>query len=148
MRRLDLLTFVRRVSAVTLSPNACRMSQVAERVYFKVPFDEKDDAKALGARFDGDQRLWYAPDDYIREALAARWQTVSAAAGGGFPAPQQWQNQYQSQQPQYQNGDERILYEVPFDDNQDVKAAGARFDGQARKWCGVLCLCRRPATTP
>lgn len=27
----------------------------------KVPFERKDEAKALGARFDGDSRSWYAP---------------------------------------------------------------------------------------
>src|SRR4051812_24140622 len=31
------------------------------RVDLNVPFVEKDDAKALGARWDGQRKLWYAP---------------------------------------------------------------------------------------
>ncbi len=31
-------------------------------IYLKVPFAEKDDAKALGARFDPERKLWYATD--------------------------------------------------------------------------------------
>ena len=32
-----------------------------ERVYLAVPYAEKDEAKALGARFDGAAKCWYAP---------------------------------------------------------------------------------------
>jgi hypothetical protein len=44
----------------------------AERIYLKVPFAEKDQAKALGARFDGAQKQWYVPPDGDGEALR-RW---------------------------------------------------------------------------
>lgn len=33
-----------------------------ERVYFKVPFLQKDRAKAIGMRFDGVRKLWFAPN--------------------------------------------------------------------------------------
>jgi hypothetical protein len=33
-----------------------------ERVYLSVPFSEKEEAKRLGARWDGGARLWYAPN--------------------------------------------------------------------------------------
>lgn len=32
------------------------------RVDLQVPFAEKDDAKRLGARWDGRQRTWYVPE--------------------------------------------------------------------------------------
>jgi Domain of unknown function (DUF5710) len=32
-----------------------------ERYYFKVPFLQKDRAKAMGMRFDGIRKLWFAP---------------------------------------------------------------------------------------
>src|SRR6185437_7930287 len=32
-----------------------------QRVYLAVPFDEKDDAKEIGARWDGRSKAWYVP---------------------------------------------------------------------------------------
>lgn len=32
---------------------------IKDRVYLDVPFDEKEAAKALGAWWDGDRKLWY-----------------------------------------------------------------------------------------
>lgn len=136
------------------------MSQTAvERTYFTIPFDDKDDAKALGARFDGTRRLWYAPDDYVRQALTARWVPKPDQGGAeGQPMPQQpWQRSsprkenYQNEYPTAQgvDGQDRILFEVPFDDNSEVKNLGARFDGNSRKWWVSLssaaqCVCSIP----
>ena len=33
------------------------------KIYLKVPYGEKDKAKALGAKFDGEQKLWFVPMD-------------------------------------------------------------------------------------
>lgn len=43
--------------------------------YFKIPHDEKEAAKALGARWSQDLELWFAPDVPVGvdAALAARW---------------------------------------------------------------------------
>ena len=41
------------------------------RVYFKVPFEQKDKAKELGMRFDGERRQWFAPDPKVAQAAAA-----------------------------------------------------------------------------
>lgn len=35
---------------------------MTDRIYLDVPFSEKDEAKALGARWDPQRRSWYAPD--------------------------------------------------------------------------------------
>jgi len=49
----------------------------AERVYFNVPFAEKDKAKAIGMRFDGQRKQWFAPS-----------QDIAKSAGDVFsPAP-------------------------------------------------------------
>jgi hypothetical protein len=42
-----------------------------ERTYFRVPFAEKDQAKALGMRFDGAKKQWYAPDADVAAAAKA-----------------------------------------------------------------------------
>lgn len=34
---------------------------VQEKVYLNVPFKEKDEAKSVGAKWDGNYKLWYAP---------------------------------------------------------------------------------------
>ena len=41
-----------------------------ERTYLAVPYDEKDDAKALGARWDGAERSWYVPAGVSLESFA------------------------------------------------------------------------------
>ena len=46
-------------------------SAVAGRVYFRVPFDRKDEAKAMGMRFDGDRKQWFAPSAEIVQAAMA-----------------------------------------------------------------------------
>ena len=47
--------------------------------YLKVPFPEKDEAKALGARWDGACKKWFVPDGRDPEPFA-RWLDGGAAA--------------------------------------------------------------------
>jgi hypothetical protein len=48
----------------------------------KVPYAEKDEAKALGARWNSARKSWYVPDG-VDEGPFARW----FAAGGDAPSP-------------------------------------------------------------
>jgi hypothetical protein len=49
------------------------------KIYLNVPFAQKDEAKALGARWDAIQKKWHAPvDKDIR--LFAKWQIEPSAA--------------------------------------------------------------------
>jgi hypothetical protein len=48
------------------------------QVYLKVPFKEKDQAKALGARFDPDAKAWYVPHG-VDLARFARWLPTDVA---------------------------------------------------------------------
>jgi hypothetical protein len=43
-----------------------------DRVYFSVPFAEKDEARKLGAQWDTARGAWYAPAD-VDLANFARW---------------------------------------------------------------------------
>lgn len=65
-----------RVAAVETTP----------RVYLAVPFGEKNAAKAAGARWDAEKKLWYAPG---AEALSrlARWRPEYLDTARGEPAP-------------------------------------------------------------
>ena len=42
-----------------------------DRIYLVVTYDEKDDAKALGAKWDKTKKQWYAPN--AESALVERW---------------------------------------------------------------------------
>ncbi len=50
--------------------------------YFRVPFNDKNHAKALGARWCLDHELWYAPDGFpaIDVALAEHWPRIEPTA--------------------------------------------------------------------
>ena len=42
------------------------------KIYLRVPFSEKEDAKRLGARWDGSRKLWYIPEGMSRD-LFGQW---------------------------------------------------------------------------
>jgi len=52
---------------------------VSQVTFLNVPFREKDEAKALGARWNPEQRLWYVPAG-IELALFERWLPAQAQA--------------------------------------------------------------------
>ena len=49
-------------------------------MFLKVPFAEKDEAKALGARWNGERKSWYVPDGKPVEPFE-RW---LAPGGAGY----------------------------------------------------------------
>ena len=51
-------------------------SMIDPKIYLNVPFAQKDEAKALGARWDAVQKKWYAPADKDI-TLFAKWQAES-----------------------------------------------------------------------
>lgn len=55
-------------------------------LFLTVPYAEKDEAKALGARWNPTKRRWYVPDG-VATAAFAKWAGQGAgAAEGGAPA--------------------------------------------------------------
>jgi len=54
------------------------------KIYLNVPFAQKDEAKALGARWDAINKKWFVPAD--RDiTLFARWQAESGVAASPGP---------------------------------------------------------------
>jgi len=47
------------------------------KTYLNVPYAQKDEAKALGARWDAANKKWYVPADKDLE-IFAKWRTQSA----------------------------------------------------------------------
>ena len=79
--------------------------------YLSVPFADKDEVKLLGARWDGNKKLWYVPkgkslkgfEKYIFNETAVK---------------------------RVRN----IYLDVPFDDKDEAKKLGARWDKEKRSW--------------
>ena len=78
--------------------------------YLDVPFDDKDAVKALGARFDGNKKAWYVPSGKDT-APFAQW-----INGNGTKSVK------------------KVYLKVPFGDKDQVKALGARWDGDKKSW--------------
>ncbi|HDW8992297.1 TPA: toprim domain-containing protein, partial [Escherichia coli] len=96
--------------------------QKAEREYINVPFKEKNEAKGLGARWDRQQQSWYVPPG-VDTARFAKWKQEAAATEG------QQRQQAQQTQPQ-----QREYLAVPYEQRNEAKAAGARWDKVAKSW--------------
>ena len=87
-----------------------RVKKSEVNTYLDVPFAEKDEAKALGARFDMTQKMWYVPKGKDVAAFA-KW------------APSQNITSVK-----------KVYVNVPFSMKDEVKAAGAYWDGNKKKW--------------
>ncbi|KZB63143.1 hypothetical protein AUP42_01755 [Thalassospira lucentensis] len=59
-----------------------------KRIYLNVPFSEKDEAKALGAKWDRRAKAWYARDD-MELAPFKRWQETKAKTPEPRISPEQ-----------------------------------------------------------
>ena len=89
-----------------------RQSDLASRVYFDIPFERKDTAKAAGLRWDNTIRKWYADNAEIAKAFSL---LVEVSAGASTQA-------------------ERYYFKVPFLQKDRAKTIGMRFDGVRKLW--------------
>ena len=82
------------------------MSQDASavRLYIKVPYNEKDEVKNLGAHWDIDKKLWYCNDTTSIDNI----NTISS----------KWS----------------IILNTSYAEKDEVKGLGAKFDGELKKW--------------
>jgi antirestriction protein ArdC/phage/plasmid primase-like uncharacterized protein len=97
------------------------------RVYVAVPFAEKDQAKALGARWDRQEQSWYVPPGVEAAPLLARWPQREDPAPQTQAAPAQQPVATAHEEP-------RTYLAVPYIERHQAKAAGARWDGAAKSW--------------
>lgn len=81
--------------------------------YIEIPYDDRNEAKELGARFDGTTKCWYIPKG-VDESKFSKWKKLSEA-------------------PKTTDKKKFYIY-VPYDDRNEAKELGARFDGQKRQW--------------
>src|SRR5699024_3798561 len=63
---------------LTEQPEEPEAAPAPQHVWLDVPFAEKDEAKALGARWDRRERRWYAPREGMSEL--SRWEPLPPLA--------------------------------------------------------------------
>jgi putative DNA primase/helicase len=89
-----------------------------------VPFKEKHEAKALGAKWDRQQQSWYVPGGvdpspfakWVQPNTPAEDKNASLSASGSV------------------TGDGRVYLTVPYSERREARAAGALWDKAAGSW--------------
>lgn len=93
-----------------------------KRIYLNVPKSEKDEAKALGAKWDwGAKKQWYVPEGTPLEPFD-KWN------------PDRAQEQETEKAAPTQEVADRVDLKVPFDDVAEAKEAGAKWDWREKTW--------------
>ena len=90
-----------------------------ERTYLHIPYQDKEQAKALGARWDARQKQWYAPEG---TDLAPLRQYLSAPENKP------------SMEFASKTSQEKTYLHVPYKDKNVAKALGARWDARQKQW--------------
>jgi putative DNA primase/helicase len=93
-------------------------SSQSSKILIDVPYPQKDEAKALGARWDRQEQSWYVPAG-VDPAPFARWTPTTT--------PQARPKQPQATPP-------RQYLAVPYGERVAAKAAGAVWDKAAKSW--------------
>ena len=91
-----------------------------EKIFLNCPFDDKDECKSLGGKWDGDARKWYITDD-MEAAPFEKW-----IQGDTSPAPVAAAEE--------ESQGEKTYLNCPFGDKDECKSLGGRWDGDVKKW--------------
>jgi hypothetical protein len=67
-----------------IKPGPLFFKMADSKIYLNVPFAQKDQAKALGARWDAVQKKWHVPADK-EIALFAKWRSEAGAVTSPGP---------------------------------------------------------------
>ncbi len=120
---------------------------MASRDYLDVPREEKDEAKALGAKWDKYQKAWYVEKGTDLEPFA-KWnkldlternisqtaeQTPKEQAVSQTAEPKQEQTEKEVSAEQNPAQDKTFIA-VPYDERKDAKALGAKWDKDNKSW--------------
>ena len=97
-----------------MATNDCAVdaSQIESKIFFEVPFEQKDMAKAAGLLWDNTLRKWYAISPKVAKAFSALLENNVAPT----------------------DTTERYYFKVPFLQKEHAKAMGMRFDGIRKLW--------------
>ena len=90
-----------------------------EKNYINVPFKDKDEAKALGAAWDGAKRSWYVPPN-VDQAPFSKWENPQPILA--------------AKKPEVPTSKERQYLAVPYSERKEASALGAKWDGGNKAW--------------
>ena len=101
-----------------------------EQQTIAVPYEEKDEAKGRGARWDRKQQSWYVPQDVDVDPFAKWAQGAPTVATESIVKAQPTQLQSQGQK----TIEARVYLAVPYGERGAAKTAGALWDKAAKSW--------------
>ena len=102
------------------------MPDKKERDYFDVPYEQRQEAKALGCKWDKDNKKWF-----INEATPERIEAMDKA---GFKTVEVQKNLESVQKNENAETKQKILLIVPFEEKDLAKELGAKFDRETKSW--------------
>jgi len=63
-----------RLANLAIGVESCPYQRAKNKIYLKVPYDEKDEAKKLGAKWDKSKKRWYiTPKNKYKVQMMGRW---------------------------------------------------------------------------
>ncbi|TDN48860.1 zincin-like metallopeptidase domain-containing protein [Scandinavium goeteborgense] len=95
-----------------------------ENTPIKVPYQERNEAKALGAKWDRSEQTWFVPAGVSLDKFT-KWNGGEAAAAAQDVPPQKATPDRSA---------ERQELAVPYKDRAEAKAAGAKWDKEKKTW--------------
>ena len=98
--------------------------------FITVPFKEKDEAKALGAKWDRQHESWYVPSG-VEIAPFAKW-SANENATDSVTTQSADSDTHRAERPK--PADERQYLAVPYSERAAARSAGARWDTAAKSW--------------
>jgi DNA polymerase III epsilon subunit-like protein len=107
----------------------------ASKTYLNVPIAEKDEAKALGAKWDKDAKKWYYIADGVNDASFTKWISASSLAPKMSPkAAALAKPSSPAFESESSTNTFKIYLNVPLAEKDEAKALGAKWDIDAKKW--------------
>lgn len=95
------------------------------RFYLNCPYEDRMECKGLGGRWDPDVRKWYVPEGVDRAPFEKWTGEMEQGAGpsGNRGAPREDVAE-----------EDRIYLNCPYDQKDECKRHGGRWDPSRRKW--------------
>lgn len=105
------------------------MSMPDKKVYFDVPYEQRQEAKALGCKWDKDNKKWF-----ISEATPERIEAMDKAGFKKVEVEQKNENLKSVQKNENADPKQKTLLSVPFEEKDLAKELGAKFDRETKCW--------------
>lgn len=93
-----------------------KSTPISDKTYIFVPFKEKEEAKALGAKWDRKASSWYIPDNLEQSKF------------------NKWLNTVNSSNIKLESISDKTYLAVPFKEKEEARALGAKWDKKAKSW--------------